>query len=611
MVRTDRDLRAIGKVGDLVPTAPPIAVGDSGHLAGRAFRVAGRVQLDHGRGPWDEWYIAFGDGAWSWLAKAQGRWFLTSAAESSGLPGFEALYPGAEGSFAGTGPVAWTVQEQGASTLVSGEGELPFPIAAGERGRFVDLAGPNGAFATIDYGDGSAAPKLFAGRELHTDELDLAETAGGPRPEEKVELGKLTCPTCGAPVEIRSESTERAACAYCYSLLDLDRGNLRFLEQLQQPKVQPLLALGSTGTLEGEALTVLAFMQRYTVVDGITYAWSEYLLHGQGGYRWLMEDNGHWAYLRPISPGDVSADGYTASYDGKTFKAFQRSSATVRFVIGELYWKVAVGERTTATDYVSPPLILSEERNDREVVWSAGTYLEPKTIEKAFGVSAPRPSGVAPAQPNPHPILATAITFAILMVLFMAMALGLDVGRTQRVLVDGPLLLPPTQAVAGATQAEDRASYTPPFTVTSGPTTLEVELNTSADNDYVGVACALVNEDTGEVREFYVSAEYNHGVTGGESWTEGDRHATVYVDRVPAGRYTMRLDPQWSHWNGPMTFAFSSVRAPPGATIKVVQGSRSGVCCCFSFLLLLFPLPIVVFRRSSFEKRRWDNSNLH
>ena len=77
VVRSDRDLSVIGKVADLVPTAAPIAVGDSGSVGGKAFTVLGRTQLDHGRGPWDEWYIAFQDGTWGWLAYAQGNWYAT------------------------------------------------------------------------------------------------------------------------------------------------------------------------------------------------------------------------------------------------------------------------------------------------------------------------------------------------------------------------------------------------------------------------------------------------------------------------------------------------------------------------------------------------------
>ena len=65
VVRSDRGLENLGKVADLAMTPSLIAVGDQGTLGGRPFEVLGRVQLDHGKGPWDEHYFGFDYGqAW-------------------------------------------------------------------------------------------------------------------------------------------------------------------------------------------------------------------------------------------------------------------------------------------------------------------------------------------------------------------------------------------------------------------------------------------------------------------------------------------------------------------------------------------------------------------
>ena len=71
VLRSDRGLENLGKVADLAHTPSLIAVGDEGTLGGRQFQVLGRVQLDHGAGPWDEYYVAldggqsFAGGCWS------------------------------------------------------------------------------------------------------------------------------------------------------------------------------------------------------------------------------------------------------------------------------------------------------------------------------------------------------------------------------------------------------------------------------------------------------------------------------------------------------------------------------------------------------------------
>ena len=79
--RTDVKLERIGKVAELAPIESPIALGAEGRVDGHAFRVAGVVELDHGRGPWHEWAIRFDDGAWAWLAEAQGQYLVTRAAD--------------------------------------------------------------------------------------------------------------------------------------------------------------------------------------------------------------------------------------------------------------------------------------------------------------------------------------------------------------------------------------------------------------------------------------------------------------------------------------------------------------------------------------------------
>src|SRR5215831_11847731 len=77
--RTDRGLEDLGKVAAIANTPSLVGVGDEGTLGGRPFRIAGRVQLDHGAGPWDEYYVAFDGGAtWGWLAYAEGVWYVTS-----------------------------------------------------------------------------------------------------------------------------------------------------------------------------------------------------------------------------------------------------------------------------------------------------------------------------------------------------------------------------------------------------------------------------------------------------------------------------------------------------------------------------------------------------
>src|SRR5690606_29370152 len=90
--RTDRGLDNLGKVADIANVPSLVAVGDEGRVDGRRFQVLGRVQLDHGKGPWDEFYVALDDGSvWGWLAYAEGHWLLTLPREGVSPPPYDHL----------------------------------------------------------------------------------------------------------------------------------------------------------------------------------------------------------------------------------------------------------------------------------------------------------------------------------------------------------------------------------------------------------------------------------------------------------------------------------------------------------------------------------------
>ncbi len=626
VVRSDRDLRAIGRVADLVPTAPVMTVGDLGRISGRGFLVGGRLQLDHGAGPWDEWYVGFEGGQWGWLAKAQGRWYVTMPVEAAGLPAWEQMAPGQSGRLPGGGERQWTVTERGQSLLVSAEGELPEPAIPGERGRYVDLHAPGGGFATIDYGDGSEPPRMYVGEEVPPDRIEWRDGGGAPRPKEVVDVERLRCPQCGGPVPIHvPDQTQRAACPSCSSLLDFQAGAFQLLGQLNQPQVEPLIPLGTEGSLRGEQVMCIGFMERCTVVDGVTYAWREYLLHTDRGYRWLLEDSGHWTLVRSINPADVTISGTTASFEGRRHRLFSTAGTTVRFVVGEFHWKVQVGERADAVDYIAPPFILSEERSGGEVQWSAGTYVEGKEVWTAFGLpgSPPKPYDVAPSQPNPVKVsvpLAFGLVFTVLL-------LGLWFVTKKDVpiqtYVDGPIQMPaqPEQAMVQAGSATGgrglaaapnpstsgpsvNVSYTPPFQVPEGIDTLKVAMTSDLGHGWLGVAFALVNQATGVMTEFTLEQDQFHAAGGARG---SGATATANVGNLGPGTYVLRIDPRWARKTGS-----ADALTPPAANIRISStNADSGTgCCCISWGLIVLPVPLTFLRKRLFESRRWRNSNL-
>jgi hypothetical protein len=195
---------------------------------------------------------------------------------------------------------------------------------------------------------------------------------------------------------------------------------LIYLATSNEAQVKPLIPLGRTGKFRGAELMVIGFMQRSVRIEGVEYPWTEYLLHSQTlGFRWLVNDAGHWTYVDSVSPGEVRRSHTGATYAGRAYRLFQRCPATVRYVIGEFFWKVTVGEQTMVSDYIAPPESLSEEialfgqssadgsaasagGSAAEVTFSHGVYVPHTEIAQAFAVRLYPPAwGVKPNQPNP------------------------------------------------------------------------------------------------------------------------------------------------------------------------------------------------------------------
>src|SRR6266542_3211020 len=77
----------LGKVAALIDTGSPLRRDLPGNYRGVGFRLMGRTQMRHeAGGMWEEWYAAFDDGRWGWLAEAAGKYYITFKVEAGRLP---------------------------------------------------------------------------------------------------------------------------------------------------------------------------------------------------------------------------------------------------------------------------------------------------------------------------------------------------------------------------------------------------------------------------------------------------------------------------------------------------------------------------------------------
>jgi hypothetical protein len=603
VARGDRNVEDLGKVAALIDTGSPLRRDLPGKYGGVGFRIAGRTQMRHqAGGVWDEWYAAFDDGRWGWLAEAAGKFYVTFTTAAANLPPFNVIQVGGR-----MGDLV--ISEVGTATVISGEGEIPWRVEPGSTYDYADLSGPQGKFATIDYSE--ETPLFFGGRETNLRELGV-DVAPVPGRGQKIKTERLTCSNCGGPLNlIAPDQAQRIICPNCGGVHDIEEGNLKYLEALKQKGPQPKVPLGSKGKVDGDDYVVAGYMQRSVTFDQ-RYYWTEYLLFNQQkGYRWLVESDHHWSFVWPVNAGDVRdpdprGSTRTIQYEGRTYRIFGDAMARVEFVLGEFYWRVERGEKVRAVDYTAPPFGISKEiTGDTEINYSHARYMRAEEVESAFNVKGlQRPSTVGMMQPYAGGSVRRG--WLLMIAALFVIALFLGVTRSRRVVLDSTFdFSVPDTTAATTTDWSDTASksegsrviFTTPFKLT-GNRNLEIIGSADVSNNWMYVAGDIGDEQsTGLLEPFDLPIEYYEGVDDGEHWSEGNRTQRVFISSLPAGTYTMRLEGQWDAKN-----------RPTPVHIIVREGVFRWSHFILAFFLLTVPAMWMGMKRFGFENSRWSES---
>jgi hypothetical protein len=386
-------------MAELLDLPTPLQVGVEGTWHQEPFVVEGRLQMDRAGAPgapWQEILISFPQsGTHTWVAYAQGRWYGTTEQPlpPAGVPLVDQLGPGSHVDLGPHG--AWVVSEVGQRRVVSGQGGLPSVPAPGVITRYADISAAGGKFGTIDYGDGTAPPELYLGQQFDPAIMRLAD--GQPIDQPEAQAQALECPNCGGNLPLLSQQSERVICQYCGTASDISHGALAALGPAPRPPIQPYIPIGAQGHLRGNAVTCCGFVIRSCVVEGERYPWREYLLFAgeRVGYQWLIEEDGAWQHVTPLEAGEIMDSGHSVMLGGNHYRPKQPVIATVDYVIGEFYWKVEIGERVEATEFLGPGGKVSREKTATEVNYSFATMLPPGELAAAFGIAPPAGAVVA------------------------------------------------------------------------------------------------------------------------------------------------------------------------------------------------------------------------
>ena len=264
----------------------------------------------------------------------------------------------------------------------------------------------------------------------------------------------------------------------------------------------------------------------------------------------------------------------------------------VRYVKGEFYWRVEQHETVQAADYVSAPLMLSQESTGNEINWSIGVYMTNAEIEKAFGVSdLPKPWSVAPNQPFTGRFYYTWGLLPLLLLIVVAIVMIPLAGLTNTVHSETITLQP-----AVGTAAAPQVAFSRPFDL-KGNRNVRITASAPVNNSAADLDIDLVNEQNNEIESVSIPISFYQGVEEGESWTEGSPSNDATLSSLAAGQYRLRVEG-----------SLEGVTQPLNVDLKVEQNVNRGVNFLCAFIVLLIVPVLGLFRKLSFESRRWKDS---
>lgn len=408
----------------------------------------------------------------------------------------------------------------------------------------------------------------------------------------------FNCPSCGAGVTIRAAGQSvTVACGSCAAIIDSANDNYKIIQQSAKfGRRTQVIPLGQRGKLHGTLWEAIGYMERS---DGSgDYCWSEYLLFNpQKGFRWLTEFNGHWNFV--LTTKNLPKKDYNgrerATYLHKDYYLFHSGTATVSYVIGEFYWQVKKGETVDVEDYISPPEILSREKNDSEVIWSIGIYIDAEDVRTAFQVNVAMPlqSSVAPNQPSSIAETAKYIGkyCRIFVCILITIQFALMIFSKNRTIFIEQFQFNPSDS--------DRMKVSPQFEIKGGTSNLEVIVSAPVSNSWIEVQSDLVNDENGQTHKFEQGIEFYTGNDFFEgSWSEGSQTSSVILSSIPSGKYHLNIEA-----SGP---ALDS-RFFLNVDIKQSVITWSNFFWAL-FVVSIFPL-IAWLRSYFFEINRWSQSD--
>lgn len=195
---------------------------------------------------------------------------------------------------------------------------------------------------------------------------------------------ELSCPSCGAPVDVDNRFTRMVKCDYCDGQLLLEGEAFEFQGEAKLAPGSSRFDVGQEGTVKDRSYRVLGHI-RYNWGRGF---WDEYCVKLEGEeMAWIADDAGELTISRKVDPGETPPSYEEVQVGGKmsvgdySFVVSEKGEAEVEGFEGELPFVAKAGDGIQYVDGSHEGNVYSIEYEPQEILFFEGVSLRQEDLD--------------------------------------------------------------------------------------------------------------------------------------------------------------------------------------------------------------------------------------
>ncbi len=197
-------------------------------------------------------------------------------------------------------------------------------------------------------------------------------------------MKNLSCPSCGAPLDIQNRFVKMVTCDFCdHVMLVKDTGLDPTGRTAKLTDLPSLLYLDATGALAGQRFQVIGRL-RYQYDAGVWNEW--FLTFDNDEPGWLVEDEGEYTLYHketltvPVPPFEKVRVGSVVKIGPREVFITEKGEANIVGGEGQLAFTILPGEEVKYVDGNSGQEQVSLEYTTDEIEFLIGRSVEPSEL---------------------------------------------------------------------------------------------------------------------------------------------------------------------------------------------------------------------------------------